>query len=212
MSSEYIFWCCVALAGLIAGKAALLAAPFGPLGDHMAMHILLMSVVSPALALALLAIANGTGLRLPGRPMGLATATTVQLSLLWGWHTPPAIESALHEGGMHNLMQASLFAAALWFWFEIFADRGAFRWRALFALMVTGKLFCLLGVLLVFAPRAIYAGHTQADQHLAGLLMVVACPLTYVLAGVTIAARWLHELSDAAARRVTAAPSHLIKS
>jgi putative membrane protein len=113
-------------------------------------------------------------------------------------------------------MQLSLFASALWFWLAVIADRGAFRWRALFALLMTGKLFCLLGVLLVFAPRLLYGDqatghswhtpvtpHAFADQHLAGLLMLVVCPLTYVLAAVVIAAQGLRDLA-----RVDSAPSN----
>jgi putative membrane protein len=115
---------------------------------------------------------------------------------------------ALQGPFAHALMQMSLLAAALWFWLAVLCERGAFRWRALLALLVSGKLFCLIGVLLVFAPRLLYpdvaAGHGHAatgfeqrlaDQHLAGLLMLIACPLSYVLAGVVIAAQWLRDLS-----------------
>lgn len=42
------------------------------------------------------------------------------------------------------------------------------------------------------------AGITLADQELAGLIMIVACPLFYVSAGVYIAAKWLFELGDEA--------------
>ena len=94
-------------------------------------------------------------------------------------------------------MHASLSLAAAVFWAGIIAMPATGRWRAIFALLVTGKLFCLLGVLLVFAPRSVYdlpmsqgAVSLLADQQLAGLIMVGACPLTYVLAGVFIAARW----------------------
>jgi putative membrane protein len=102
----------------------------------------------------------------------------------------------------------------------VISDRGAFRWRALFALLLTGKLFCLLGALLVFAPRLLYgdpaAGHAWhtpetgdalADQHLGGLLMLAVCPLTYVLAGVIIAAQWLRDLARTNATE-SAAPSN----
>jgi putative membrane protein len=104
-------------------------------------------------------------------------------------------------------MHASLFILSLWFWLAIFARRGSTRWQALLVLLVTGKLFCMLGVLLVFSPRLLYAGisgggyahlHAQpalADQQLAGLLMIAACPLTYVLAAIIIAARWLGDIS-----------------
>ncbi len=105
-------------------------------------------------------------------------------------------------------MQSSLLLAALLFWYSvIFAEA---RWYSLLALLTTGKLFCLLGALLTFAPRPIYpqlrelyaqAGHfpvetALSDQQLAGLLMLVACPLIYVLASVVLAARWLLEWSD----------------
>jgi putative membrane protein len=122
----------------------------------------------------------------------------------------------------HLLMQASLATVALWFWLEILSDGGVRRWRALLALLLTGKLFCLLGVLLVFAPRLLYpadaVAHGQplpdfagalADQHLAGLLMLLACPLTYVAAGVVIAALWLRDLMNADARRRAAFSSPL---
>jgi putative membrane protein len=111
-------------------------------------------------------------------------------------------------------MHLSLAAAALWFWLAVLSDRSALRWRALVALALTGKLFCLLGVLLVFAPRLLYAAHPVApgqpvaaglaDQQLAGLMMVVACPLTYVLAAVIIAARGLRDIAATGAPSVPA--------
>jgi putative membrane protein len=103
-------------------------------------------------------------------------------------------------------MHVSLFAVSLWFWASVVAEAEASRWRSLGALLITGKLFCLLGVLLAFAPRPLYAEAAHAhgmnqmamnllgDQQLAGLLMLVACPLTYVLAGIIIAARWIAEI------------------
>jgi putative membrane protein len=103
-------------------------------------------------------------------------------------------------------MNASFLAAAVIFWVSILAERGANQWRSLVALLVTAKFFCLLGAILIFAPRALYACDTSflcsstpddalADQQLAGLLMIAACPLTYVLAGIIVAARWLAELA-----------------
>jgi putative membrane protein len=100
-------------------------------------------------------------------------------------------------------MQASLLVAATWFWIAVYEgmrDRVT-AWRPIVALLVTSKLFCLLGVLFIFAPRVLSAGaphhqaaHLLADQQLAGLLMIVACPLTYLLAGIVCAARWLAAL------------------
>jgi putative membrane protein len=192
----------------------------------MAQHIVLMNLLAPLLALALLArfrrprLPSWPSLSLPavaeGRPPrsmplgGLALAATAQLALLWAWHIPSVLEVALASGPLHGLMQASLFLSALWFWTAVLARAGSARWRALLALLATSKLFCLLGVLLVFAPRALYGGgppgvtwcaaaplNLMADQQMAGLMMLVACPVSYLLAGVMIAARWLSDLDGA---------------
>lgn len=65
------------------------------------------------------------------------------------------------------------------------------------ALLLTGKLACLLGALLIFAPRELYRLHglpSLEDQQLAGLLMITACPLSYVVAGVAMAAQAIGDL------------------
>ncbi len=167
---------------------------FGHLAAQMLAHIVLMNAVAPLLALA----ARGA---LPRRwPGWLVPATIAQAVALWAWHAPPALDAALQSGLLHLGMQASLLLVACWFWWAVFSHREA-RWRAILALLVTGKLFCLLGVLLVFAPRALYAGLAHgagaaalSDQQLAGLLMLIACPATYIVAGVVVATRWLGRL------------------
>jgi putative membrane protein len=174
----------------------------GSLTLHMAVHLLLMNGVAPLAALA--------ALRLWGRhtaaPGQVLPATLAQLALLWAWHAPPLLAEAMQVPGLHLLMQLSLLASALWFWSSVLALRGSDRWRGLLALLVTSKIFCLLGVLLVFAPRSLYPealfsaahGHAMpallADQQLAGLLMLVVCPATYLTAGVVLAARWVFEI------------------
>jgi putative membrane protein len=172
----------------------------GPLTLLMGTHILMMNVAAPALALAL-----GRMMSIPADSgAALAAPTCLQIALLWLWHAP-GVMSGAHLPAAHAAMQASLFAAALWFWLAVWSQIGSARWRSLFALLVTGKLFCLLGALLVFAPRLLDAGHapissdaaTIEDQQIAGLLMLAACPLTYVLAGIVISARWIGELAAA---------------
>lgn len=140
---------------------------------------------------------------------GLTAVTLLQLAVLWGWHAPPAMRFVMASDVGSALMQLSLFAVALWFWLVVLAQRGGARWRSIFALLVTGKLFCLLGVLLVFAPRSLYAGAdvSVSDQQLAGLLMLGACPLAYVLASILMAARWLDDLALAAPRPRGVTPS-----
>ncbi len=102
---------------------------------------------------------------------------------------------------MAAAMHLSLLLAALLFWRAVFHAASVSPWRSIAALLVTGKLFCLLGVLLVFSPRPLYepTGYPAtmstaillADQQMAGLLMLIICPLTYVLASIIIAHRWI---------------------
>lgn len=171
----------------------------GPLTAHMAAHILLMNAVGPLVAAAL----RRSAITVPGQRSRLAAASVLQLLLLWAWHAPPVFAAGAQ--GWHWLMSGSLLGASIWYWLEILSVDGAGRWRAIVSLLITSKLFCLLGVLYVFAPRALYpeivfhhGAHRAglADQQLAGLLMLAACPATYLLAGVWLAARWLVELEQ----------------
>ncbi|WP_309084758.1 cytochrome c oxidase assembly protein [Chelativorans sp.] len=171
----------------------------------MAVHILAMNLAAPAAVFAW-RLAAGAGTE-QSDARWIWPAATVQIALLWFWHLPEPLAFAFAAPGGQALMHLSLFAAAFWFWRAILDEAEAARWRALGALLFTGKLFCLLGVLLTFAPRSLYVRVAEicfggrvspealvADQQLAGLLMLVSCPLVYVLAGVIIAARWLREI------------------
>ncbi|WP_188410443.1 cytochrome c oxidase assembly protein [Agaricicola taiwanensis] len=166
----------------------------------MLQHIVLMNLIAPAIAYCLRDMLPKELWR------SWPYATAVQIALIWGWHAPSVLESAFTSMFLMGLMHASLFAAALWFWGTLASMAGNARWRALFALLVTGKLFCLLGALLVFAPRSLFDGFYDLcgpawqgaaraeDQHFAGLMMLIACPLSYVAAGVLISERWFREL------------------
>ena len=184
-----------------------------PLAAHMAIHIATMNVVAPVFT-CLLRHYSGISPKV-GRPPWLGAATGLQLAALWLWHAPVTMQFAMSTASGLLLMQSSLMLSALWFWHCVF---GTARWRAILALLITAKLFCLLGVLLVFAPRAIYPiPHAMeqhhvpfaaaiADQQLAGLLMLIACPLTYLVAGVATTTRWVFtvEAGPAATNRLDA--------
>lgn len=161
----------------------------------MLQHMVLMNLVVPGLIYMLRPKVPTT----VSRNWYLATA--IQLALLWGWHSPSALGAAMSNRLVMLAMGASLTAAAAWFWLAIYAMGAIGRWRAIFALLVTGKLFCLLGALLVFAPRSLFGvmmrgtdvvslSESLADQQLAGLVMLVVCPLIYITAGLVLASRW----------------------
>lgn len=173
----------------------------GPVSKHMAIHLFLMNALAPLLAFAACRACEWAS---SGR--ALLTAAIMQVVLLWAAHIPAVVEGS-HDAAINLASNAILFVTSLWFWLAVLSQRGSHRWRSIAALLLTGKLFCLLGALLVFSPRLLYL-HSDArdlptsiaasglmDQHQAGLLMIVVCPLTYVGAAVIIAALWLEELS-----------------
>jgi putative membrane protein len=160
---------------------------FGPHARHMAAHILAMNVAAPVLA--------ATALARWKRPTGSVSllwfATSVQIAVIWVWHAPIAQNLILHAPGAMIVAHAALLVVATAFWATLLLLNGSSRWHAIPALLLTGKLVCLLAALLVFSPRALYgsvdhAVHGLGDQHLAGLLMLAACPLSYIVAAVFI--------------------------
>ncbi|CFX04772.1 conserved membrane protein of unknown function [Candidatus Filomicrobium marinum] len=172
----------------------------GPISHHMLLHILVMNAVAPLIAWRL----RVPRIRTPHSGKVLVAATSVQIIAIWVAHIPIVLTATLDSAELHTVSLTVLFAAAIWFWHTVLSARGSRRWQPIVALLITGKLFCLLGILLIFAPRPLYncpgaticgLASTLQDQQLAGLLMTAACPLTYVAAGVIISAVWLHELS-----------------
>lgn len=162
-------------AGLVAvvGIWAMLAFPPGPIARHMAAHIFLMNIVAPLLALAL------GGRTRPVAPAGLWMLTVLQLLALAAWHAGP-VDHYDHATGW--MWPGALLIAATGFWLAIF--NCVSRWHAVAALLLTGKLVCLGGALLIFSPTILGGSAASpsdlADQQLAGLLMVTACPLSYI--------------------------------
>jgi putative membrane protein len=174
--------CILAVGTLLAGFLE-----FGPHARHMAAHILAMNVAAPVLA----AITLVRWKRQRGSVSLLWFATFVQIAMLWVWHAPIAQKLILHTPGAMIAAHAALLLAATAFCGSLLCLTGSSRWHAIPALLLTGKLVCLLAALLVFAPRALYgsadhAAHGLGDQHLAGLLMLAACPLSYLVAAVFI--------------------------
>lgn len=175
----------------------------GFLTQHMAAHVVAMNVFAPVLAGAVMRIDS----RIVEQRSALAAAAALQIMLLWGWHSPAILAEAFATPPLLLAMHLSLFLAAVWFWLAVMSEAKRGGWVPLAALLVTGKLFCLLGILLTFAPRVLHeqvaiiclgsAASSELvlkDQQLAGLLMLTACPMVYVTAALLIARRRLIEL------------------
>lgn len=188
----------LAVVSLLAFLALCYAETAGAFSRHMMLHIALMTVVAPVLAAFLrssVLFIEFTGIK------SLSAAALLQAGSFFAWHSPSGLTSMSQFGS--GAFQATLLLSAYWFWLAVFNQAGPHLWRTVVALVVTGKLFCLFAVLLTFAPRALYGGAINpaisidlADQQLAGLLMLTACPLTYVLAAIVLIYRWFQALCD----------------
>jgi putative membrane protein len=197
-----------AYAVLVAGAAVLLIYDLGHFSAHMMLHIASMNVAAPLLAVW--AIAHWPTNGIPAT--WLWSATFVQIALLWTWHSPAVHNVIVHSPALGLTLHGVLFLAALAFWLTLLTISAAARWQTIPALLLTGKLACLLAALLIFAPRTLYdsASHlvdatsrlpALDDQHLAGLLMISACPLSYLVAAVIITVQLIGR------PQTTAAPS-----
>ena len=185
-----------ALAVLAVGMATVSAFDAGPLAAHMIAHIAVMNVAAPLVAIALRRpYPPVSEVLCPAKSGALWAVTIAQLLLLWTLHIPAVHHAAYASAVLLAALHVSLFFVALVFWLSI-VNAGACCWQAILALILSGKFACLLGVLLIFAPRPLFGSHGPhgmqaellADQQMAGLLMVAACPLSYVLVAVIVAA------------------------
>lgn len=166
-------------------------------GRQMLLHVFTMALVAPIVVAILRWSCGITGRT---RPLHLWLATLLQMAVFLFWHAPFGMALAMHAPGAELLLQASLLATAGLFWWCI-AGLGPERtWHAIAALLFTGKVFCLVAIILTFAPRALYHMMTLADQQLAGLIMITLCPLTYVASAVWLCWRWLKDLGLGAAQ------------
>lgn len=164
---------------------------------HMLLHVLMMSVVAP-IGIAILRWAGGRAWQ--ARPAHVWLATALQLVVFLYWHSPAAMTHAMHAWNGALLLQASLLAAASLFWWSIAGLDSDRAWHAIAALLVTGKAFCLVAVILTFAPRPLYHMMTIGDQQLAGLIMITLCPLTYIASALWLCRRWLLRFDAPATR------------
>lgn len=192
---------------LAAGILILGLADTGPLTLQMAQHLFAMNVAAPLAAVFIV--------KMPAASRSCAvfwSVAVLQIAVLWPWHWPSVQLAAATSFPLHLLLSVLLMASALAFWTLVLDAARNGRWRAILALLMTGKLACLLGALMIFAPRDVYGlpgllfplcttgPSTLQDQQLAGLLMITACPLSYLVAGVVLVAQMLTRMEAGSGR------------
>ena len=189
---------------------------------HMGQHIVLMGLAAPFLVLGLpipttmralprswqrklaLLAASNSWRRSWSWATAISVATVLQLVVFLIWHIPSAIALSLNDGVVHSTMHASLFVSALLFWTAICQMRGQEFGAGMIALVITFKFSLIVGALLAFAPTAFYASYGARpaawgfslleDQQLAGLLMMTAGAMMYLMAMVALVAVWFGKM------------------
>ena len=153
---------------------------------HMTLHLLVVAVAAPLVALGLAQWRGHQSRAL--RLLDPLRAWLVELVVVWLWHTP-----ALHHAAQVQLLpfvleQASFLAAGLLFWLAIVGvvqhDHGRQAGTAVIALMLTLAHMTLLGALLSLSPRPLFAHGADplaalADQQRGGAIMLVVSAIVY---------------------------------
>jgi putative membrane protein len=145
------------------------------------------------------------------RLTGPTPALVLFLGTLVAWHLPALYDATLNSFAIHELEHALFLAAGLLYWSQLidsppFRSRLGFLQRALYA--TVGMAVCSgLGLVLAFAPSPLYPGYAAlasrpgglsalADQHLAGGIMWVPGSISFTVAIVLFAYRWLEETAQ----------------
>lgn len=195
------------------GLVVLAVAWLGPLPDaaramfsaHMTMHMAVVAVAAPLLALAV------TGTRVdPARMMprlfAPIPASLAELIIVWAWHMPAMHEAARHGQWPLVAEQASFIAAGLFLWISALGgdldDRRSRAGAGVAGLLFTSMHMTLLGALFALAPRSLYSHGVVGDQQLGGAIMLLVGGASYLIGGLWLTGRMLG-LRDLEERRRT---------
>lgn len=198
---------------LILGCTVLAAVWLGPLvalagqsfAAHMTMHVAVVAVAAPLLAIRIVQVTSG-GLWLPRLLAAPVVASVAEFAAIWGWHLPAAHAFARTSTTGLVLEQASFLITALWLWTAALARPSAASdpgGAGVLALLLTSMHMILLGTLLTLAPRSLYhVGHSDvglsgfahglSDLHVGGMIMLLGGGLPYLAGGLFLVWRLLN--------------------
>jgi putative membrane protein len=181
----------------------------GPFSAHMTMHMVVVALGAPLVAIGLAGGTLDPVRRMPAL-FPAVPLSIVELVVVWAWHAPVLHHAARHEAAYFVLEQGSFFASALLVWLAAFGGdarvRPARAASGLVALLLTSMHMTLLGALLALPMRTLFAHHGAsgsldplADQHLGGAIMLVAGGVAYLAGGLALAAELLRSPGGVAA-------------
>jgi putative membrane protein len=171
---------------------------------HMTMHMGVVAVAAPLIALALSrstlwspASAGLTGTRWIAAPIA---ASMIELVVVWAWHAPALHQAARHQPWALILEQGSFLLAGLLLWVTALGggsgrERG-YAGAGVVALLFTSMHMTLLGALFALSNRPLFQ-HTMAgesalsDQHLGGAIMLIVGGTSYLIGGLWLTLRLL---------------------
>jgi putative membrane protein len=211
--------------GLLAIIAALVS-PIDVLGEqlmvmHMVQHILLLDIAPILLILGLTKVLLRPAtrrLQTVERRAGFlahpAFAVLAYAGFMWLWHIPAMYDLALRHSNIHALEHTCFFAAGFLYWWHLVSPiRSRMRLGGMgpVGYMVSTKMLVgILGIVLAFAPTAIYpfyAHHPhywglspREDQNMAGLVMALEQSIVMGIALVVLFVQMLTESEREAQR------------
>jgi cytochrome c oxidase assembly factor CtaG len=180
---------------------------------HMAQHQVLLLIAAPLIAISaplqsLWVGTTGRPWRSESRFGGPAAwpipAALVAVAVLSAWHVPMFYDLAMARQSLHVFEHATLLGSAAVLWATVAAaaeDRHRLG-EAVVALAGTAIVGAGLGVVLLTAPRPLYAAYVAQgaialeQQQVGGALMKVGALLVHAGAAVGITLRWLHRFAD----------------
>jgi putative membrane protein len=171
---------------------------------HMTMHMAVVAVATPLLALGVSGGRFDPARKAP-RLFAPVQASIVELIVVWAWHTPALHHAARHQTAAFIAEQGMFFMAGLFLWLSAFGgDALNARKRSaagVVGLLLTAMHMTLLGALLALAPRPLYLHEAAGlgglapldDQHLGGAIMLVVGGLAYLFGGLWLTLRLLSD-------------------
>lgn len=163
-------------------------------------HMIIALLVAPLVAFGLprRVIASGE-IWLAVTAFGLA---------LWFWHLPGPYDLTFASTAIYWIMHLTTFGASIWLW-SVLLSPSCNLWTALTGSFFTAMHMSLLGALLTFSPKPLFAVHMLStaawgltpleDQQLGGLIMWIPTGLLLVAYAVVAFGLELRRLEQAAA-------------
>jgi putative membrane protein len=212
----------VFLAGMLVLVAALLS-PIDVLGEqilamHMVQHVLLLDVAPILLILGLTKVllrpATRWIHRVERRAGALATpifAVVLYSAAMWVWHVPALYDAAAEHAALHVLEHLTFTGAGFLYWWHLLSPVSTRLPREgmtpIVYMLATKVTVGFLGILLTFAPNAIFAYYEDqpdwwgltpdADQALAGAIMALE---QAIVMGIALAALFTRMLTESEKR------------